>query len=199
MKTIVSCSFWPECPLVWFLFLATTLQISRDWERMVVVSRNQSRQNLWMWGLGSEVSSGKLIHRWRPKLGTATKPSSRRRLLQDSGRWTRQCSLFCISVVTFGCPFTFDIFYFCLHCFACSFSEAKLLNYECLIPQCSHSLSYYLPVYLTTWKCEDVAVPCEHILLCHTSSSIYLARPCVTVCQFCDGCFRKNLDDAPFS
>ena len=116
LKTIVLCSFWPECPLVWFLFLATTLQISRVWERMVVVSRNQSRQNLWMWGLGSEVSSGKLIHRWRPKLGTATKPSSRRRLLQDSGRWTRQCSLFCISVVTFGYPFTFDIFYFCLHC-----------------------------------------------------------------------------------
>ena len=116
LKTIVLCSFWPECPLVWFLFLATTLQISRVWERMVVVSRNQSRQNLWMWGLDSEVSSGKLIHRWRPKLGTATKPSSRRRLLQDSGRWTRQCSLFCISVVTFGYPFTFDIFYFCLHC-----------------------------------------------------------------------------------
>jgi len=128
MKTIVSCSFWPECPLVWFLFLATTLQISRDWERMVVVSRNQSRQNLWMWGLGSEVSSGKLIHRWRPKLGTATKPSSRRRLLQDSGRCPRQFSLFCISVVTF-CSHLLLIFFI----FACTVSLAVSQKPSCWI------------------------------------------------------------------
>ena len=104
---------------VLFLFLATTSKISRVLERMAGVSRNQSRQNPWTSGLDWEVSSERLIHPWRPKPGTATKPSSRRRPWQDSRR--------CPSYTVFSIPLSH--FVVCLHfflqsahCFACAFS-----------------------------------------------------------------------------
>nr|ACN36975.1 unknown [Zea mays] len=53
---------------------------------MPAVSRNQSWQNPSTPGLDWEVSSGSLIHPLKPKPGTATKPSSRRRPWQDSRR-----------------------------------------------------------------------------------------------------------------
>ena len=95
-ENIVLYSFWCECAFVLFLFLATTSKISRVSERMAAVSRNQSRQNPWTSGLDWEVSSGRLIHPWRPKPGTATKPSSRRRPWQDSRR--------CPSYTVFSIP-----------------------------------------------------------------------------------------------